>query len=82
MQLSAEQIKALIEMQLESYTKRVAELSYEIARLRNQPIRGSRELVQRLKYLESELENQEARLAALKDLQQNIQTLEGLSREI
>ncbi len=82
MQLSAEQIKALIEMQLESYAKRVAELSYEIARLRNQPIRGSRELVQRLKYLESELENQEARLAALKDLQQNIQTLEGLSREI
>ena len=82
MQLSAEQIKALIEMQLESYAKRVAELSYEIATLRNQPIRGSRELMQRLKYLESELANQEARLAALKDLQQNIQTLEGLSREI
>jgi len=82
MQLSAEQIKALIEMQLESYAKRVAELSYEIATLRSQPIRGSRELMQRLKYLESELANQEARLAALKDLQQNIQTLEGLSREI
>jgi len=82
MQLSAEQIKALIEMQLESYAKRVAELSSEIARLRNQPIRGSRELVQRLKYLESELASQEARLAALKNLQQNIQTLEGLSREI
>jgi hypothetical protein len=82
MQLSAEQIKALIEMQLESYAKRVAELSYEIATLRNQPIRGSRELMQRLKYLESELANQEARLVALKDLQQNIQTLEGLSREI
>jgi hypothetical protein len=82
MQLSAEQIKALIEMQFEGYSKRIAELSPEISKLRNQPIRGSRELMERFKYLESELANQQARFAALKDLQQNIQTLEGLSREV
>ncbi len=81
MQLSADQIKALIAMQIEGYSKRIAEISPEIALLRKQPIRGSRELMQRLKYLESELENQQARLGALKDLQQNIQMLEGLARE-
>jgi hypothetical protein len=82
MQLNADQIKALIEMQIEGYGKRIAEFSSEIAKLRNQPIHGSRELMQRLKYLEGELAHQQARLAALKDLQQNIQTLEGLAREV
>ena len=81
MQLSAEQIKALIAMQIEGGGRHLAELSREIALLRKQPIRGSRELMQRLQYLESELAKQQARLDALKDLQQNIQTLEGFARE-
>jgi uncharacterized protein YeeX (DUF496 family) len=81
MQLSAEQIKAIIVMQRENYSKRVTELAPEIALLQKQPLHGSRELMQRLKYLESELLNQQARLDALKDLQQAIQTLEGLTRE-
>ncbi|HYU73851.1 MAG TPA: hypothetical protein VEL31_14315 [Ktedonobacteraceae bacterium] len=81
MQLNAEQIKALIVMQIEGYSRRMTELSPEIALLQKQPIRGSRELMQRLKYLEGELLNQQARLDALKDLQQTIQTLEGLARE-
>jgi hypothetical protein len=49
--------------------------------LRKQPIRGSRELMQRLQYLESELAKQQARQDALKDLRQNIQTLEGFATE-
>ena len=81
MELSAEQIKALIAMQIEGYAKQVGELSPEIALLSKQPIQGSRELTQRLKYLQGELAQQQARLDALKDLQQNIQTLEGLARE-
>ena len=81
MQLSAEQIKAVIETQIENYRKRIATLSLELATLRDQPISGSRELRQRLQYLEKELADQQARLASLKDLQQIIQTLEGLARE-
>lgn len=81
MQLSAEQIKALIAMQIEGYGRRLAELAREIALLRKQPIRGSRELMQRLQYLEGEQVKQQARLDTLKDLQQNIQTLEGFARE-
>jgi hypothetical protein len=81
MQLSAEQIKVLIAMQIEGGGRRLAELAREIALLRKQPIRGSRELVQRLQYLEGEQTKQQARLDALKDLQQNIQMLEGFARE-
>ena len=68
-------------MQIEGCGRRLAELAREIAVLRKQPIRGSRELMQRLQYLEGELVKQQARLDTLKDLQQNIQTLEGFTRE-
>jgi Lon protease-like protein len=82
MQLSAEQIKSLLAMQIEGSSRRLADLAREIALLRKQPIRGSRELMQRLQYLEGEQTKQQARLDALKDLQQNIQTLEGFAREM
>jgi phage-related minor tail protein len=82
MQLSAEQIKALIAMQIEGCGRRLAELAREIALLRKQPIRGSRELMQRLQYLEGEQVKQQARLDTLKDLQHNIETLEGFAKEI
>jgi phage-related minor tail protein len=81
MQLSSEQIKALIAMQIEGCGRRLGELSREIALLRKQPIRGSRELMQRLHYLEGEQVKQQARLDTLKDLQQHIETLEGFARE-
>jgi len=81
MQLSTDQIKAVIETQIENYRKRIAGLSSELATLRNQPISGSRELRHRLQYLERELADQQARLASLKDLQQIIRTLEGLSHD-
>ena len=81
MQLSTDQIKAVIETQIENYRKRIARLSSELAPLRNQPISGSRELRHRLQYLERELADQQARLASLKDLQQIIRTLEGLSHD-
>ena len=81
MQLNADQIKAVIETQTENYRKRIAALSSELATLRNQPISGSRELRHRVQYLERELVDQQARLASLKDVQQVIQTLEGLSHE-
>jgi uncharacterized protein YigA (DUF484 family) len=81
MQLSADQIKAVIETQVENYRKRIATLSSELATLRSQPISGSRELRNRLHYLEKELADQQMRLASLKDLQQVIRTLEGLSHE-
>ena len=80
MQLNADQIKAVIETQIENYRKRIAVLSPELVALRNQPIASSRELRQRLLYLEKELVDQQARLTSLKDLQQVIRTLEGLSR--
>jgi hypothetical protein len=79
MQLSAEQIKVLISMQIENYSRHIAALIPQIAVLRSQPIRGSQELKHRLAYMEKELANQQARLAALHDLQQAIQTTESLS---
>ena len=81
MQLSADQIKAVIETQSENYRKRIAALSPELATLRNQPISGSRELQHRLHYLEKELAAQEAKLDCLRDLQQLIRTLEGFPHE-
>ncbi len=81
MQLSADQIKAVIETQVENYRKRIALLSPELTALRHQPISGSRELRHRLHYLEKELADQQTRLASLQDLQQVIQTLEGFSHE-
>jgi uncharacterized protein YeeX (DUF496 family) len=81
MQLSAEQIKVLIRMQIENYSRRIADLTPQIATLRSQPIKGSQELKRRLAYMEKELSDQQARLAALQDLQQVIQTTESLSSD-
>jgi hypothetical protein len=81
MPLSAEQIKAIIDSQIENYQRKQSELSSELAILRGQPLHGSRELQRRLAYLESMWVEQQAKLAALQDVQQIIQTLEGLARE-
>ncbi len=81
MQLSANQIKVLIGLQTENYTKRIADLSPQIALLRRQPIEGSLELKHRLAYLERELSDQQSRLAGLQDLQRAIQTAERLSTD-
>jgi hypothetical protein len=81
MQLSGEQLKTLIAIQAENYSKRIAELTPEIERLRTQPISGSLELKQRLIYLESDLLRQQSKLAGLQELQQIIRVTEGLSEE-
>jgi hypothetical protein len=81
MLLSAEQIKVLIRMQSENYSRKIADLTTQIAVLRSQPIEGSQELKHRLAYMERELSNQQARLAALQDLQRAIQTAESFSSD-
>jgi uncharacterized protein YeeX (DUF496 family) len=81
MHLSAEQIKVLIGMQSENYSKRIADLMPQIAALRSQPIEGSQELKRRLAYMERELSEQQARLAGLQDLQRAIQTAESFSSD-
>jgi hypothetical protein len=81
MPLSEDQVKAIIASQIKNYRKRLEELATELAVLRSQPISGSRELRKRLSYIESTQTEQQARLAALLDLQQIFQTLEGYAEE-
>jgi Lon protease-like protein len=81
MPLSEDQVKAIIASQIKNYRKRLEELATELAVLRSQPISGSRELRKRLSYIESAQTEQQARLAALLDLQQILQTLEGYAEE-
>ncbi len=75
MPLSGEQIKAIIDSQIKNYERRLEELGAELALLKSQPIGGSRELRKRLSYLERAQREQQARLAALRDLLQILQTL-------
>jgi hypothetical protein len=75
MPLSGDQIKAIIDSQIKNYERRLEELAAELAPLKSQPIGGSRELRKRLSYLERAQVEQQARLAALRDLQQILQTL-------
>lgn len=77
--LTADQIKVVIDTQLQRYSRRIAQLTSEIAKLRQQPIEGSLELKQRLSTLEKELADQQSRLNGLHDLQQAIEVAEGLS---
>jgi hypothetical protein len=79
MPLSGDQIKAIIDSQIKNYERRLEELAAELMLLKSQPIGGSRELRKRLSYLERAQIEQQARLAALQDLQQILQTLGGFT---
>ena len=81
MPLSGDQIKAIIDSQIKNYERRLEELNAELAVLRSQPIGGSRELRERLSYFERAQAEQQARLAALRDLQQILQTLGGYAKD-
>jgi len=81
MPLSGDQIKAIINSQTKNYERQLDELATELAQLKSQPIGGSRELRKRLSYLESAQIEQQARLAALRDLQQILQTLGGYTTD-
>jgi len=81
MPLSGDQIKAIIDSQSKNYERRLEELAAELALLKSQPISGSRELRKRLSYLERAQIEQQARLAALRDLQLILQTLGGYTSD-